>query len=105
MHDLNAEVQKSNVLANDLDELDNEVAMISRKSPKNQMKSEDKSNRNFNSIPRNYDEGSESGKEEEKKEKGIVNSEGEVSEEKDKGPMITTIVVCGAKGMQSKINL
>ena len=29
LHDLNAEIQKSNIKANDLDELDNEVAMIS----------------------------------------------------------------------------
>ena len=75
LHDLNAEIQKSNIKANDLDELDNEVAMISRKSPKNQMiqgkeeskvniqdEADDYNTRNFNSIPRNYDDGSENKK-------------------------------------------
>lgn len=78
-HDLNAEIQKANlqIQTNDLDDLDNEVAMISHKSPKSQPQQnkeeapsgksgdKDESNtRNFNSIPRNYNDPSESEKSE-----------------------------------------
>ena len=87
LHDLNTEIQKSNIKANDLDELDNEVAMISRKSPKNQMiqgneeskvnvqdEADDYNTRNFNSIPRNYDDSKNNMIEEvkQKQDSGIV---------------------------------
>ena len=84
-HDLNSEIQKANlqIQANDLDELDNEVAMISQKSPKSQPaqakeetktrksgEKDDGNTRNFNSIPRNYNDNSDSGRMENATEEG-----------------------------------
>jgi len=125
LHDLNAEIQKSNFKADDLDELDKEVAMISRKSPKNQThqtKEESKVNkqednddyntRNFNSIPRNYDDNSENSKSDNPNEDSKPKSETVVMQANvqsvqsdSKGSIITLIAICGARGMQSKINL
>lgn len=126
-HDLNAEIQKSNlqIQENDLDELDNEVAMISQKSPKGpqtQQKEDEKpakakdkdelNTRNFNSIPRNYNDNSESAKsgsdtEEGKKEVASENIEGKTLAESgsQKGAPLASITIDGARGMQSKINL
>ena len=126
-HDLNAEIQKSHlqIQTNDLDELDNEVAMISQKSPKSQpqqIKEEsssskgndkDESNtRNFNSIPRNYNDPSESDKSETGNEetKRDPKQDGRdvkspASSNSQKGWVVNSIWIFGAKGMQSKINL
>jgi hypothetical protein len=120
-NDLNAELKKCsmNIKADDIEDLDNEVAMISQKSPKSQQaikkedsKSKDENTRNFNSIPRNYNDNSEGGKsendtEEEKKEKGVVDRETKspANSNDQKGAPLTSITVYGAKGLQSKINL
>lgn len=125
LHDLNAEIQKSNIQANDLDELDNEVAMISRKSPKSlnpqnqeesksrEQEGDDYNTRNFNSIPRNYDDNSENSKSEtqgedsNRKQNDLEIKEEEIQslQNSNKPSVITSIVVSGAKGLQSKINL
>ena len=126
-HDLNAEIQKANlqIQTNDLDDLDNEVAMISHKSPKSQSQQnkeevtsgkqndKDESNtRNFNSIPRNYNDPSESEKSgsgnEETKRDGKQDTrdvKSPNSSSSQKGSVINSIWVFGARGMQSKINL
>jgi hypothetical protein len=124
-HDLNAEILKSSsqIQENDLDELDNEVAMISQKSPKSQLtqqkeeeklsKEKDEPNtRNFNSIPRNYNDNSDNSKsgtdtEEGKKEGNSDNLDCKTPTESgaQKGAPLISITIEGAKGMQSKINL
>ena len=108
---MNAEIQKSNIKANDLDELDNEVAMISRKSPKNQIiqakeeskvniqdETDDYNTRNFNSIPRNYDDSSEINKtdnlaeEVKKQDSGIIQAKTQSLQVENRS-IITTIII------------
>lgn len=93
--------------------------MISQKSPKSQKptqkdeaKVKDENTRNFNSIPRNYNDNSEGGKsendtEEEKKEKAVANREikSPPNSNEQKGAPLISITIYGAKGLQSKINL
>lgn len=112
---MNSEIQKSNlqIQANELDELDNEVAMISQKSPKSQPvqtteetktskpgEKDDANTRNFNSIPRNYNDNSDSNKVENVTGEGKKDAKGSTS-----NFPLASITICGAKGIQSKINL
>lgn len=111
LHDLNAEIQKSNIKANDLDELDNEVAMISRKFPKTQTtqgKDEsDKSKQPSSNDDKSENSNSDSQVEESKQppSSAVISSDNQTDESGAKTSMITSISISGAKGLQSKINL
>ena len=98
LRDLNEELLKSNpsLDADDLDDLDNEVAMILQKAPKSQQKS-----------PENSQKGKSESGEESKKNSFLNTSQKKSSLNesfKNKAP-VASITIGGAKGIQSKLNL